>query len=94
MRDEKDNLKSIKVYEFNNTKDNRHEFALNFRVIADSRGYDGIIDGTVTPPDEKEKIEILAEHKGDELKTKKDKSAARAANKKGYRDLVMSTDGI
>ena len=36
------------------------DFALKFRVIADSRGYDSIIDGTVTPPDEKEKTEILA----------------------------------
>ena len=56
MSDEKDDLKSIKVYKFNNTKENWHEFALKFRVIADSRGYDGIIDGTVTPPDEKEKL--------------------------------------
>ena len=55
MRDEKDDLKSIKVYKFNNTKENWHEFSLKFRVIADSRGYDGIIDGIVTPPDEKVK---------------------------------------
>ena len=68
-------------------------FALKFRVIGD-RGYDGIIDGTVTPPDEKEKIEILEDDEGDELKTKKAKLTARAANKKGCRDLVMSTDGI
>ena len=54
MSDEKDDLRSIKVYKFNNTKENWHEFALKFRVIADSRGYEGIIDGTVTPPDEKE----------------------------------------
>ena len=94
MRDEKDDLKSIKVYKFNNTKENWHEFALKFRVIADSRGYDSIIDGTVAPPDKKEKIEILAEDKGELLKTKKDKLAARAAKKKGYRDLVISTDGI
>ena len=55
MDEEKDDLKSIKVYKFNNTKENWHEFALKFRVIADSRGYDGIIDGSDTPPDEKEK---------------------------------------
>ena len=48
MSDERDDLKSIKVYKFNNTKENWHEFALKFRVIAASRGYDGIIDGTVT----------------------------------------------
>ena len=69
---EKDDLKSVKVYKFNNTKENWHEFALKFIVIADSRGYDGIIDGAETPPDEKEKIEILVEDKGDVLKTKKE----------------------
>ena len=94
MDEEKDNLKSIKVYKFNNTKENWHEFALKFRVIADSRGYDGIIDGAETPSDEKEKIEIVADDKGDILKTKTDKLKARTANKKGYRHLVMSTEGI
>ena len=94
MSNEKDDLKSIKVYKFNNTKENWHEFALEFRVIADCRGYDSIIDGTVAPPDEKEKIEILADNKGEVLKTKNNKLAARAANKKDYRDLVMSTHGI
>ena len=49
MSDDKDDLRSIKVYKFNNTKENWHEFALKFRVIADSRGYEDIIDGTVTP---------------------------------------------
>ena len=94
MSEEKDDLRSIKVYKFNNTKENRHEFALKFRVIADSRGYYGIVDGSETPPDEKEVIEILADDKGDVLKARKVKLTARAANKKGYRDLVMSTDGI
>ena len=81
-------------YKFNNTKENWHEFALKFRVIADSRGYHGIIDGSETPLDKKETIEILTADTGDALKTKKDKLKARAANKKGYRDLVMSTEGI
>ena len=94
ISEEKDDLRSIKVYIFNNTKENWHEFALKFRVIADSRGYDVIIDGTESPPDEKEEIVILADDKGEVLKAKKDKLTARAANKKGYRDLVMSTDGI
>ena len=94
MSDKKDDLKRFKVYKFNNTKENWHEFALKFRVIADSRGYDGIIDGTETPPDKKETIEILSDDEGDEVKAKKFKLKARAANKKGYRDLVMSTDGI
>ena len=65
MDEEKDDLKSIKVYKFNNMKENWHEFALKFRVIADSRGYDGIIDGTEPPPDEKEIIEILGEDIGE-----------------------------
>ena len=95
MSKEKDDLRSIKVYKFNNTRENWHEYALKFRVIADSRGYYGIIDGTDTPPDEKEVIEILADNEGDVLKAKKDKLiTTRAANKKGYWDLVMSTEGI
>ena len=81
MDEEKDDLKSINVYKFNSTKESWHEFALEFRVIADSRGYDGVIDGSLPPPDEKEKIEIMTEDKGDVLKVKKDKLKARAANK-------------
>ena len=94
MDEEKDDLTSIKVYKFNNTKENWHEFALKFRVIADSRGYYGVIDGSESPPDKKEIIVITTEDKGDVSKVKKDKLKARAANKKGYRDLVMSTEGI
>ena len=94
MDEEKEDLKSIKVFKFNNTKEIWHEFALKFRVIADSRGYDGIIDGSDSPPDKKETIVIMTEDKGDVLKVKKDKLKARTANKKGYRDLVMSTEGI
>ena len=59
MSEEKDGLKSIKVYKFNDTKESWHEFALKSRVIADDRGYDDIIEGIVTPPDEKEDLEIL-----------------------------------
>ena len=94
MSEEKDDLKSIKVYKFNDTKENWHEFALKFRVIADSRGYYGVIDRSVSPPDENETITVMTEDKGDVLKVKKDKLKARAANKVGYRDLVMSTEGI
>ena len=59
MSEDKDDLKSIKVYKFNSTKEGWHEFALKFRVIADSRGYDDIIEGTETPPDEKESQKSL-----------------------------------
>ena len=94
MSDEKDDLKSIKVYKFDNTKEKWHEFALKFRVIADTRGYRGIIDGTVIPPDEMAVITITAEDTGEELEEKKNLLKARKANKVGYRDLVMSTEGI
>ena len=94
MSEEKDDLKSIKVYKFNNTKENWHEFALKFRVIADSRGYYGVIDGSMSPTDEQETITVTTEDKGDVLNAKKAKLKARAAHKMGYRDLVMSTEGI
>ena len=94
MSEEKDDLKSIKVYKFDNTKEKWHEFALKFRVIADTRDYRGIIDGSVVPPDKLAVITITAEDTGAVLKEKKDKLKARKANKIGYRDLVMSTEGI
>ena len=94
MSDEKDDLKSIKVYKFDNTKEKWHEFALKFRVIADTRGYRGIIDGTVIPPDKMAVITITAEDTGEVLEDKKNQLKARKANKVGYRDLVMSTEGI
>ena len=71
MSEEKDDLKSIKVYTFNNTKENWHEFALKFRVTADSRGYYGVIDGSMSPPDKQEKIAVTTEDKGDVLKEKR-----------------------
>ena len=63
-------------------------------MIADDRGYDDIIEGIVTPPDEKENLEILDNDNAAVKKYKKEKQLARAANKKGFRDLVMSTEGI
>ena len=96
MSEDTDDLKSIKVHKFNNTKEGWHEFALKFRVIiADQhRGYDDIIEGTATPPDEKENLEIIDKDDAEVKKAKKAKQLMRAANKKGYRDLVMSTEGI
>ena len=94
MSEEKDDLKSIKVYKFNNTKENWHEFALKFQVIADTRGYGGIIDGTMVPPDEQEVITVTTDDKDPVLSEKRKKLKARTANKLGYRDLVMSTEGI
>ena len=70
MSDDKDDLKSIKAYKFDNTKGSWHEFALKFRVIADSRVYDEIIDGAKNPPDEKEDLEILEKDDVDKKKAK------------------------
>ena len=81
MSYDKDDLKSIKVYKFDNTKESWDEFALKFRVIADSRGHEEIIDGTNKPPDEKENLGILEEVNADKNNTKKEKLAARMANK-------------
>ena len=94
MSEEKDDLKSIKLYKFNNTKEGWHEFALKFMVITDHRGYDDIIEGIEATPDEKEDLEILEKNNAAVKKSKKEKQLARAANKQGYRDLVMSTEGI
>ena len=88
MSDEKDDLNSMKVYKFNNTKENWHEFTLKFRVIADTRGYWEIINGTMVPPDKQIFITVNAEDKGELLKEKKENLKARTSNKMGYRDLV------
>ena len=48
----------------------------------------------MTPPDEKEDLEITDEDDAAAKKAKKEKQLARAANKKGFRDLVISTEGI
>ena len=71
MGEEQEDLKSIKIYKFGNTKESWHEFAIKFRVIADSRGYEEIIDGTKNPPDEKEVIEILEKDDADTKKKRK-----------------------
>ena len=63
-------------------------------MIADYRGYSDIIERIVTPPDKKEDLEILEKDDAATKKSKKEKQLARTANKKGFRDLVMSTDGI
>ena len=47
-------------------------------MIADDRGYDDIIEGIVTPPDEKEFLEILEEDVAAVEKSKKEKQLARA----------------
>ena len=48
----------------------------------------------MVPPDEQITITVTTEDKGEVLKEKKEQLKARTANKMGYRDLVMSTEGI
>ena len=79
MSEEKDDLKSIKVYKFNNTKESWHEFALDFRLIADSRGYWEIIKGTMVPLDEQITIAVTTEYKGEVLKEKKGKTKLKSS---------------
>ena len=71
MSEEKDDFKSIKVFKFDNTIEKWHEFALKFRVIADTRDYRGNIDGTVVPPDELAIITVTSEDTGEALKEKR-----------------------
>ena len=67
---------------------------MKFRVIADYRGYDDIISGKEIAPSEKEYLEIMDEDEELIKKSKKAKQSARTANRKGFRYLVMATDGI
>ena len=48
----------------------------------------------MSPPDEQEAITVTTEDEGDIMNAKQTKLKAREANKLGYRDLVMSTEGI
>ena len=48
----------------------------------------------MVPPDEQITITVTTEDMGKVLKEKKEKLKARATNKMGYRDPVMSTEGI
>ena len=63
-------------------KEGWHEFALKFRVIADHRGYDDIIEGKEAAQDEKEDLEILEADLAPVKKSKKEKQLARAAKQK------------
>ena len=50
MEDHQGDFRSIKVIKFNNRKEDWTEFALNFKMIADERGYDEILEGTMDVP--------------------------------------------
>ena len=50
MEDHQGDFKSIKVIKFNNRKEDWTECTLKYKVIADERGYDEILEGTVNVP--------------------------------------------
>ena len=52
MEDHQGDFKLIMVIQFNNRKEDWMEFALMFIAIADERGYDEILEGTVNVPRE------------------------------------------
>ena len=55
------------------------EFALKFKAIADERGYDKILEGTLNVPRDSDMT-------GGEANAQ-----IKAANKRGYRDLILAT---
>ena len=79
MEDHQGDFKSIKVIKFNNRKEDWTEFALKFKAIADERGYDEILDGTVNVPRD---TDVSGGEEGAQVK---------ATNKRGYRDLILAT---
>ena len=50
MEDHQVDFKLIKVIKFNNRKEDWTEFALKSIAIADERGFDEILEGTVNVP--------------------------------------------
>ena len=70
MEDHQGDFKSIKVIKFNNEKEDWTEFALKFKAIADERGYDEILKGTVNVP------------RDDDMTGGEESAQIKAANKK------------
>ena len=79
MEDHQGDFKSIKVIKFNNRKEDWTEFALKFRAIANERGYDEILEGTVSVP------------RDTDVSGGEESARVKAANKRGYRDLILAT---
>ena len=79
MEDYQGDFKLIKVIKFNNRKEDWTEFALKFKAIADERGYDEILEGTVNVPRD---TDVSGGEEGAQVK---------AASKRGYRDFILAT---
>ena len=75
-------FKLIKMIKFNNTKADWTEFALKFKAIADGRGYDEILEGTVNVPRDTDMTGGQAN------------AQIKAANRRGCRDLILATKDI
>ena len=50
MENHQCDFKLIKVIKFNNRKEDWTEFAIKLKAIADERGYNEILEGTVNVP--------------------------------------------
>ena len=50
MENHQGDFKLIKVIKFNNRKEDWTEFAIKLKAIADERGYNEILEGTVNVP--------------------------------------------
>ena len=79
MEDHQGDFKPIKVIKFKNRKEYWTEFALKFKAIAAERGYDEILEGTVSVPRD---TDVSGREEGAQVK---------AAKKGGYRDLILAT---
>ena len=79
MEDHRGDFKSIKVIKSNNKHEDWTEFDLNLKAIADERGYDEILEGTLN-------VSRDTDMSGGEANAQ-----VKAANKRGYRDLILAT---
>ncbi|KAL7558408.1 hypothetical protein ACA910_003271 [Epithemia clementina (nom. ined.)] len=86
---DKDDFKTIRVISFTNEKEDWYEWSLKFRCMAEERGYEEIIDGSVTPPDDSVDLSTITDTAQKDLLTD-----ARKAIKRGYRDLTLAMKGI
>ena len=78
MEDHEGYFRLIKVIKFNSKKEDWTEFALKFIAIANERGYNEILEGTVNVP-------------RDTDMTGGEESARIKAAKRGFRDLILAT---
>ncbi|KAL7563778.1 hypothetical protein ACA910_020462 [Epithemia clementina (nom. ined.)] len=83
------NIKTICILSFTNKKEDWYQWALKFRSMAEERGYDGIIDGTVTVPDDSVNINSIRDND-----MREQMAMMRRANKVGYHDLTLTMSDV